>query len=121
MGDLVYMGVAQNQTGGVTQVLVHVSTCQGSSLAPVFEPLVYIAFCSFNSDSPLFPPWLLGPRKRPKRHECTCLDIAQSLAAWIGKTSFGEVTDTFQTWRFLLAFLASNPERNMFMCGFDVA
>ena len=30
------MGVAQNGTGGVTQVLVHVSTYQGSILVPAF-------------------------------------------------------------------------------------
>ena len=31
------VGVAQNQPGGVTQVLVHVSTYQGSILVPVFR------------------------------------------------------------------------------------
>ena len=31
-----YLGVAQNLTGGVTRVLVHVSTYQGSILVPVF-------------------------------------------------------------------------------------
>ena len=31
-----YLCVAKNSTGGVAQVLVHVSTYQGSILAPVF-------------------------------------------------------------------------------------
>ena len=31
-----HMSVAQNQRGGVTQVVVHVSTYQGSMLVPVF-------------------------------------------------------------------------------------
>ena len=32
------MGMAQNQSGGVTQVLVHVSTYQGSILVPILDP-----------------------------------------------------------------------------------
>ena len=34
--DSTDMDVAQNETGGVTRVLVHVSTYQGSILVPVF-------------------------------------------------------------------------------------
>ena len=37
------MDMAQNSTGGVTQVLVHVSTYQGSILVPDFEPKPYVA------------------------------------------------------------------------------
>ena len=38
VGSLTFweMAVAQNYTGGVTQVLVHVSSYQGSILVPVF-------------------------------------------------------------------------------------
>ena len=31
-----YLGMAQNETGGVMQALVHVSTYQGSILVPFF-------------------------------------------------------------------------------------
>ena len=34
--SMIDMAVAQSSTGGVTQVLVHVSTYQGSILVPVF-------------------------------------------------------------------------------------
>ena len=39
--SIIHMGVAQHYPGGVTQVLVHVSTYQGSILVPVSYAIMF--------------------------------------------------------------------------------
>ena len=48
----IYMGVAQNEIRGVTQVLVQVSTYEGSILVPFFWAAIYIYIYIYNLYTP---------------------------------------------------------------------